>query len=272
MTEEIIDPSTRGLFNLKELWKYRELFYFFTWRDIKIKYKQTLLGFLWAILQPVLMMTIFALVFGRTLSIPSQSLPYPVYVFSGLLIWTLFSNGLTGASSSMVNNSLIVKKIYFPRLVIPVSSVLVSLFDCLIGFFPFIGVLIYYGQPVSASALLYWPLAIVVGVIATLGPGCLLAALNVKYRDVRYVVPFFIQALLFLTPVIYPVSMIKYPALQYLLAATPTYAAIELFRLPISGSPLNGQFIMISLSSGIFFLIVGLLYFRRSEDFFADLV
>ncbi|HEU5292398.1 MAG TPA: ABC transporter permease, partial [Cyclobacteriaceae bacterium] len=132
-TEYVIDSSERRFFNWKELWRYKELFYFFTWRDIKVKYKQTALGFLWAVLQPVLMMIIFTLFFGKALNVPSESLPYPVYVFSGLLIWNIFSTGLTNAANSMVTNAPIIKKIYFPRLVIPVSSILVSVFDFLMG-------------------------------------------------------------------------------------------------------------------------------------------
>ena len=225
--EYIIKPESKFSFNGKELWQYRELFYFFTWRDVKIKYKQTTLGFLWAILQPLFMMTIFTLFFGKALNIPSQNLPYPVYVFSGLLIWNIFSSGLTSASNSMVSNASIIKKIYFPRLIIPVSSILVALFDFLMAFILFIGILVFYKQPVLWQALFIWPLALVVSVMATLGLGCWLAALNVKYRDFRYVIPFLVQVLFFLTPVIYPISLLKYPILQYVLVCSPMYAAVE---------------------------------------------
>ncbi len=268
--EHTIDSSHRGFFNWKELWLYRELFYFFTWRDIKIKYKQTVLGFLWAILQPLLMMIIFTLFFGRVLNVPSQNIPYPVFVLSGLLLWNLFSTGLTNSANSMVSNSTIIKKIYFPRLIVPTSSILVSLFDFLMAFALFILLLIYYQQPVGWNALLYWPLALWISVIATLGPGCLLAALNVKYRDFRYVIPFLIQILFFLTPIIYPVSMLKYPLLQYVLVMSPMYAAVELFRFPLTSEEMNLTFLFISLASGFLFLILGILYFKRTEDFFAD--
>jgi lipopolysaccharide transport system permease protein len=144
MTEFIIEPSGKALFNWRELIQYRELFYFFTWRDIKIKYKQTVLGFLWAVLQPLFMMLIFTFFFGKALRIPSQDLPYPVFVFSGLLIWNTFSSGLTGAANSMVANALIIKKIYFPRVIVPVSSILVALFDFLMAFFLFVLLLLYY--------------------------------------------------------------------------------------------------------------------------------
>jgi lipopolysaccharide transport system permease protein len=265
-----IKPKGKLLFDWKELWRYRELFYFFTWRDIKIKYKQTALGFLWAILQPLLMMVIFTLFFGRVLNVPSQNLPYPVFVFSGLLLWNLFSSGLTSSSNSMVNNAAIIKKIYFPRLIIPASSILVALFDFLMAFILFIPLLVYYRQPLSWDVLWCWPLALAIGVVATMGPGCWLAALNVKYRDFRYVIPFLIQVLFFLTPVIYPVSMLKYPALQYVLVLSPMYAAIELFRFPLTSEAINSSFLLISLGAGLFFLVIGILYFKRTEDFFAD--
>jgi lipopolysaccharide transport system permease protein len=269
-TEYTIESTGRSWFDWKELWRYRELFYFFTWRDIKIKYKQTVLGFLWALLQPLLMMIIFTLFFGKALNIPSQNLPYPVYVFSGLLIWNLFSAGLTSASNSMVNNALIIKKIYFPRLIIPVSSILVALFDLLMAFILFTGILIFYQQPVSWLAIILWPLSLIVGIIATLGLGAWLAALNVKYRDFRYVIPFLVQVLFFLTPVIYPVSMLKYPLLKYFLACSPMFAAVELFRYPLTSLAPDLTLMSISLISGLLLLAAGIVYFRKTEDFFAD--
>jgi lipopolysaccharide transport system permease protein len=268
--EQIVDADKRRLFDFGEIWNYKELFYFFTWRDIKIKYKQTTLGFLWAILQPLLMMVIFTLFFGKALNIPSQSLPYPVFVFSGLLLWNTFSSGLTNSANSMVNNAQIIKKIYFPRLVIPVSSIFVAIFDFLMGFILFIPLLIFYQQPVSFAALWSWPLAVLACVIATMGPGTLLAALNVKYRDFRYVIPFLVQVLFFITPVIYPVSILKYPILQYVIVLSPMYAAIELFRYPLTGTELDSTFIMVSLISSLTLLFAGLIYFKRTEDFFAD--
>ncbi len=269
--ESIVDAERRALFDFQEIWNYKELFYFFTWRDIKIKYKQTALGFLWAILQPLFMMIIFTLFFGRALNVPSQNLPYPVFVFSGLLLWNTFSSGLTNSANSMVNNSQIIKKIYFPRLVIPVSAILVALFDFLMAFILFVPLLVFYQQPVSLNAIWSWPLAIGVCLMATMGPGTLLAALNVKYRDFRYVIPFLVQVLFFLTPVIYPISILEYPILQYMIVLSPMYAAIELFRYPLTGSELHSTFLVLSLSSSLLTLVVGLIYFKRTEDFFADL-
>jgi lipopolysaccharide transport system permease protein len=216
------------------------------------------------------MMIVFTLFFGRALNVPSQNLPYPVYVFSGLLMWNLFSSGLTSASNSMVNNAAIIKKIYFPRLIVPVSAILVALFDFLMAFILFLPLLVFYSQPVWWGALFLWPISLGVSIIATLGLGSWLAALNAKYRDFRYVIPFFVQMLFFLTPVIYPISMLKYPALQYMLVCSPMYAAVELFRYPLTGITPNLYFISASLCSSLVFLIVGIRYFKRTEDFFAD--
>lgn len=262
--------SRNKFFDWSELWRYRELFYFFTWRDIKIKYKQTVLGFLWAILQPLSMMLIFTFFFGRALKIPSQNLPYPIYVFSGLLVWNMFSTGLTNASNSMVNNANIIKKIYFPRLIIPVSSILVALFDFLMAFMLYIVLLLFYWQPVSWHAIFVWPAAILLTVIATLGTGAWLAALNVKYRDFRYVIPFLVQVLFFLSPIIYPISLLNHPLLKYILVCSPMYAVVELFRFPLTGIFPDVNFFAISLASGIVFLIGGVFYFKQTEDFFAD--
>lgn len=272
VNESVIDAERRSLFDWAELWRYRELFYFFTWRDIKIKYKQTVLGFVWVVLQPLLMMIIFTLFFGRALNVPSQNLPYPIFVFSGLLVWNMFSAGLTSSANSMVNNSQIIKKIYFPRLVVPGAALLVSLFDFLMSFILFIGLLIIYGQEVSFHAIWAWPMSILLALVATLGPGSWLAALNIKYRDFRYVVPFLIQVLFFLTPVIYPVTFLKHDILQYLLACNPIYGAIELFRFPLNvEAGLNLNYFLISGGSCLIILMIGVVYFRKTENFFADL-
>lgn len=270
MTEEIIDSENERFVDWTELWRYRELFYFFTWRDVKIKYKQTALGFLWAVIQPVMMMLIFTL-FAKTLSIDSKGVPYELFVFSGLLIWNIFSTGLLGASNSIVNNSLIIKKIYFPRLVIPVSSILVSLFDFVMASILLVPMLIYFGQPIHLEALYLWPAAIVVSILATLGLGCWLAALNIKYRDFRYIIPFVIQIMFFVSSVIYPMSMVTNDTLRYVLAASPIYAAIELFRVPFTGVWPESISLSISLGSCFFFLILGVVYFRKTEAHFSDL-
>jgi lipopolysaccharide transport system permease protein len=268
--EFVIDSSRSKLFDWQELWHYKELFYFFTWRDIKVKYKQTVLGFLWTVLQPLLMTLIFTLSFASKLNDPSQELAYPVFVFSGMVIWTIFSSGLTNAANSMVNNASIIKKIYFPRLIIPVSSILSALFDFAMALMVFAGFLLFYRQPVSWAAIIYWPLALILTIIATLGPGSLLAAMNVKYRDFRYVIPFLVQLLFFLTPVMYSVHIIDWPLLQQIIVLLPMYAAVELFRAPLSGVMPDMTNVMISLASGIALLVTGLIYFKKTEDFFAD--
>lgn len=267
--EYIIDSSGH-FFGWRELWRYRELFYFFTWRDIKVKYKQTVLGFLWAVLQPIIMMVIFTFFFGRILNDPSQKMPYPIYVFSGLLLWNVFSSGLLTAATSMVGNAGIIKKIYFPRLIIPVSSILVALFDCLMTFVIFVPMLIFFNQHVSLNALWCWPLSLLFCIVATLGPSCWLAALNVKYRDFRYVIPFLVQVLFFVTPVIYPINLLKYEWLRYVITASPMFAAIEMFRFPLTGRAPDAIGMTISIVSAVTILLIGLAYFKKTEDFFAD--
>lgn len=252
------------------MWDHRELFYFFTWRDIKIKYKQTVLGLLWAVLQPLMLMVIFTLFFGNALNVPSGSLPYPVFVFSGLVIWNAFSSGLTGAANSMVSNAQIIRKVYFPRLIVPVSTALSAFFDFTIAFILFGLLLIFYRQPVSISAVIYWPLSVLLAFLATLGPGSLLAALNVKYRDFRYVIPFLIQLIFFVTPILYPFSVIKLPWLTYVAALSPMFAPIHLFRAPLLDEDVPIHLIVVSLTSLLLILITGILYFRKSEDYFAD--
>ena len=267
-----IKPKGKFGLNLRELAEYKELFYFFTWRDIKVKYRQTLLGFLWAVLQPLIMMVIFTFFMAKTMRVASDGMEYPVFAFSGLILWLLFSSGLTNAGNSMISNSQIIKKIYFPRLVIPIASVLVSLFDFLVTIPVFVILLIVLRQPVDVwSGLVFWPVGLLLTIIATLGPGSLLAALNVKYRDFRYVIPFLVQALLFLTPAIYPITILKNHWLQYLLAVNPMYAAITVFRLPMTQAAPDVGLILVSVASGIFFLFAGLFYFTRTESYFADL-
>jgi lipopolysaccharide transport system permease protein len=263
-----IKPKETISLGLKELWQYRELFFFFTWRDIKVKYKQTFFGFAWAIFQPILLMLIFTFFFGHK---EQEGLPYTVFSFSGLILWNVFSTGLTNAGNSMVTNANIIKKIYFPRLIVPISAVLVSLFDFIMAFILFIAILIYY--KVHVSPVLF-PLMLLTGLlitsIATFGMGSLLAALNIKYRDFRYVIPFMVQAMLFLTPVILPISAVA-QKWQYILALNPMYSAIELFRFGFNEQPLQVNLLCISIASALFFFAAGLYYFRKTEAYFADL-
>lgn len=267
-----IKPVSKISLGLKELWEFRELFYFFTWRDIKVKYKQTVLGVLWAILQPFVMMVVFTLFFGHALGVPTDNnTPYPVFVYSGLLIWNIFSSGLSNASNSMVSNAGIIKKIYFPRLIIPMSAILVALFDFLMALIIYIGILIYYRQPVSANIIIYLPLSILITVLSTFGLGTMLAALNVKYRDFKYVIPFLIQILLFLTPVIYPISIIKYEWAQKILSLNPMAGSIDLLRSSVTHNPINIQLVATSILISLVLFLSGLYYFRKTEYYFADL-
>jgi lipopolysaccharide transport system permease protein len=267
-----IKPKENLSLGLKELWLYRELFYFFTWRDIKVKYKQTILGFAWAILQPLFLSLIFTLFIGDVISDKvALTLPYPVFVMSGMLLWSAFSSGLTNAANSMVNNANIIKKIYFPRLIVPISSILVALFDFLMAFLAFIPFLIYFGLSLNPSSLYLIPLSLILCTLAALGLGTLLSALNIKYRDFRYIIPFFIQALLFLTPVIYPANITNNLLMKWIVRINPMTSAIEAFRASIiPGHTFTIDF-WISLGVAVFLFFVGLYYFRRTEHYFADL-
>jgi lipopolysaccharide transport system permease protein len=274
--EYIIEAPKKVAINWSELWRYRELFYFFTWRDIKVKYKQTVLGFLWAILQPLAMMTVFVLFFSKGLKISTDNLPAPIFYFVGLMFWNLFSSGLNSSANSMVTNAEIIKKIYFPRLIIPFSGVLVALFDFLMTLIPFIGLMLYYWITtdfmISFEILYLLPLSLLLTLITTVGLGCTIAAWNVKYRDFRYVVPFMIQFLLFVTPVIYPVTMFdNIPFLKYILALNPMTGVMIMARNGFSSEILPLDLIGISIFAAVILLITGLYTFRKMEAYFADI-
>ncbi len=270
MEYEIRAKETFNL-NLKELWSFRELIYFFTLRDIKIKYKQTVLGALWAVLQPLMLMIVFTLFFAPKFSI--TGMPYPVFVFSGLMLWNIFSSGITNAGNSMVINSNIIKKIYFPRLIIPISAIIGTLADFAMTLLIFFCLLVYYHQPFSFLHLLVnLPLALGITLLTAFGLGSLLAALNVKYRDFRYVIPFMVQILLFLTPVIYPVSTIPEGWLGQLLLFNPMAGAIEILRSSFYGTLPSAILIIKSFAVAIALFITGIVFFRRTEYYFADLV
>jgi lipopolysaccharide transport system permease protein len=273
--EYIIKPSDRFSLNLKELWQYRELFYFFTWRDIKVKYKQTLLGFLWAVLQPLIMMLVFIFFFSKTLSVPTDGIPPPIFYFSGLLLWNIFSSGVSSAGNSMINNANIIKKIYFPRLIIPLSSVLTAVFDFIMALIVFISLIIYFqvnGYNYSLIKLLiYLPMGLLLTIITTFGVGCLIASLNIKYRDFRYVIPFFIQFTFFITPVIYPISVFNNSWLENILSLNPMTGAISLGRAAFLDINIDWPVIAISTFTSVFIFLSGIYNFRKTEAFFADL-
>jgi lipopolysaccharide transport system permease protein len=270
-TESTIKPPAGISINIQELWQYRELFYFFTWRDIKVKYKQTILGITWALLQPLAMMLLFTFIFSRTLKLDfTIHISYPVFVLSGIIIWNLFNGSVSHAGESMIQNAAIIKKIYFPRLIIPCSAILVNLFDFLMAFIIFI-VLSFFYSPVNWTALIYFPAAILLCLIAAFGIGSFLSALNVKYRDFRYALPFLLQILFFASQIIYPLSFFKKPGLKYLLALNPVNGAIELFRVPITGIAPDMQVVLISAATALLLCFVGIIYFRKTESYFADI-
>jgi lipopolysaccharide transport system permease protein len=270
VSETQIEPHSRLSLGLGELWQYRELFYFFTWRDVKVKYRQTYLGIAWALLQPLLLTLVFTLFFGVRLK-EHTDLPYPVFAFSGLLLWNLFAGGLLSAGNGMVSNAHIIQKIYFPRLIVPVSAIMVSVFDFLVAL-PALGVLLAWDRCLpKPAAPLYFVSGLALAAAATVGAGCWLSALSVKYRDFRYVLPFLVQLLLFMTPVIYPLSYLEATWARRLLALNPMSAAVTMFRGMFSNVPLDWTLIVISVLSAAGLLIQGLRYFRQTEAYFADL-
>ncbi len=267
-----IKPQNKLSLGLSELWEYRELFYFFTLRDIKVKYKQTVLGFLWAVLQPLIMALLFSFFLGKAISnYTALELPYEIFALSGLVIWGIFSSGLNNAGNSMVSNSNIIKKIYFPRLIIPISAVLGGLFDFLMAFIVFVFYCLFTGIGFNWHAFIYFPLAVMLTCITTFGTGTLLAALNVKYRDFRYIIPFLIQLLLFLSPVIYPVSITHNRILNWVLAFNPMTAPLDIFRASLENGQIHLQQDLVSVFSSLLILVIGLVYFRKTEAYFADL-
>lgn len=274
----VIKPS-RGWISLglKEVWEYRELLYFLVWRDVKVRYKQTALGAAWAILQPVMTMLVFTVFFGGLAKIGSDGLPYPIFSYAGLLPWTLFAEGVTKSSGSLVASSNLIKKVYFPRLIVPASSILAGVLDFAIAFVVLIGMMAYYGIWPSA-AVVYLPLLLLLVLAIGLGVGIWLSALNVEYRDVRYVVPFFIQIWLFVTPVIYPASKVVakleargLPAWLY--GLNPMAGVVEGFRWALLGrTGVPTSLILASTAVTVLLVVSGAFYFRRMEKSFADLV
>lgn len=272
MIEFEIKPQTKFSLGLAELWNYRELFYFFTWRDVKVKYKQAALGILWAILQPLVMMLMFTLIFSKALNIGSDGIPYPVFAISGLLIWNIFSSGLLNSANSMVTNANIIKKIYFPRLIVPMSAILTALVDFLFALVIYAGVLIYFHQQISIlKLLLLLPLSILMTVVTTLGIGTFLSALNVKYRDFQYIIPFMIQFLLFANPVLYSAKSFTNPVIMWVMKCNPIATAIQLCRSIFADTAVDWQAVGCSSIVAVLLLITGVYVFRKTEAYFADL-
>ena len=275
-----IRPSSGwSALNLKELWIFRELVYFLTWRDVKVRYKQTALGAAWAILQPFLTMVVFTIFFGRLAKVPSDDVPYPIFAYTGLLPWGLFTKALTDAGRSMVANRSMITKIYFPRLAIPIASVLGGVVDFGLAFLVLIGMMVYYNYAPNSTyhveltpAVLTLPLFLLLAIATALGVGLWLSALNVLYRDVNYIIPFLTQFWLFITPVAYPSSMIP-EQWQLIYALNPMTGVVEGFRWALLGTvEAPGPMLAVSTTISILMLVTGLFYFRRMERNFADAV
>ncbi len=254
----------------RELLHYRDLFYFLIRRDVTVRYKQTVLGALWAILQPTLYMLVFSLFFGRLARIPSDGLPYPIFLYAGLLPWMLFASSVSQSANSVIGSSNLITKVYFPRLIIPLASVGAALVDFTVAFSVLLVLMFYYAIVPGLSVLLL-PLLVAGTVMTALGVGMLIAALNVSYRDFRYIVPFLIQLWLFLTPVIYPVSLVPL-RWQWLLGLNPMTGLIGGYRAALLGQPIPWGGLGVSLGMGIAGFVVGALYFRATERIFADVV
>ena len=256
---------------LKELWEYRELLYFLTWRDVKVRYKQTALGAMWAVIQPFLMMVVFSLFFGRLAGVPSDGIPYPIFTFCALLPWQLFAHALIESSNSLVANERLITKVYFPRLVVPIAAVLGGLVDFAVAFIILLGMMFYYGIVLS-WAIITLPGFLLLAIMTALAVGLWLSALNVQYRDVRYTINFLIQIWLFATPVAYPSSLI--PAKwRPLYGLNPMAGVVEGFRWALLGkSEPPGALLWVSVAVVVLLLVGGLYYFRRMEQQFADVV
>lgn len=256
---------------VKDLWAYRELLYFLTWRDVKVRYKQTLLGATWAILQPLMTMLIFTLLFGRLAGISSEGIPYPIFAYGGLLIWTFFSNSVTNSGNSLVGSAHLITKIYFPRMIVPAGAVAAGVVDLVLAFSIQIALMIYYGVRPTWALLMVVPLVLLTTLLA-LGVGMWLSALNVKYRDVRYAIPFLMQLWMFASPIIYPVSLLP-EKWRWVLVLNPLTGIITNFRIALfANQSFNWKSLGISAAITAFVLVYSSYSFRRMERHFADIV
>ena len=256
---------------LRELWDYRELLFFFAWRDIKVRYKQTVMGALWAIIQPFFTMVIFSLFFGRLAKVPSDGLPYPIFSYAALVPWTFFANALTQASNSLVLSSNMIKKIYFPRLALPIATVLAGVIDFVLAFMVLLGMMLFYGL-VPTLNVLWLPLFVLLALVTSLGVSLWLSALNVQFRDVHYTIPFLTQALLLVTPIAYPSSLLSEPW-RTVYGLNPMAGVVEGFRWALLGTDTApGPMTIVSALVALTLLITGAFYFRRMEQSFADVL
>ena len=268
-----IEPSSGWVsLRLGEVWEYRELLYFLAWRDIKVRYKQTALGAAWAIIQPLFTMVVFSLFFGKLAKMPSDGIPYPIFSFTALVPWTFFATGLSQSSNSLVSSSNLIKKVYFPRLVIPISGVMGGLLDFAVSFAVLLVMMAYYGLWPTAASVVWLPVCLVLAFVTALGVGFWLSALNVEYRDVRHVIPFITQFWLFVTPIAYPSSLLHEPW-RTVYGVNPMVGVVEGFRWALlgRGHP-PGPMFAVSVLAAVLIMVTGAFYFRRMEKTFADLI
>jgi len=267
----IIRPPRKWVpVDLQELWAYRELITSFTLRDVKLRYKQTGLGIAWAVLQPLLTMVIFTVFFGGLAKIASDGVPYPLFVLAALLPWTLFAEGLTRSTTSMVTNANIMTKVYFPRLIMPLSSIISPLVDFAVSFIILIAMMVYYGFMPTLN-ILFLPVFLLLALATALGVGLWLSALNVKYRDFQYTVPFLIQIWMFASPVVYPASLVS-DSMRIWYGLNPMAGVIEGFRWALLGTGAPSAMVLVSVGMVIVLLVSGMFYFRRMEQYYADIV
>jgi lipopolysaccharide transport system permease protein len=256
---------------LNDLWEYRELLYFLVWRDIKVRYKQTALGATWAIIQPFLTMVVFSVFFGHLAKVPSDGIPYPIFAFAALVPWTFFASGLNQSSNSLVGSGTLITKVYFPRLIIPLASVFSGIVDFLLAFVVLFGMMLFYGLAPTINVL-WLPLFLLLALVTSLGVGLWLSALNVEYRDVRYVVPFITQFWMLATPIGYPSSLLHQPW-RTIYGLNPMVGVVEGFRWALLGTnSAPGPIIAVSSAAALLILVTGAFYFRRMERTFADIV
>lgn len=270
--EIVIEPSKGWIsLNLNEIWRYRELLFFLAWRDVKVRYKQTILGIVWAIIQPLITMVIFSVIFGQLAKLPSEGIPYPVFSYCGLLPWQLFAVTLQKGSTSLVGNAHLITKVYFPRLIIPLSAIAVGLVDFAISFIVLFGLMVFFGIGLSWP-ILWLPLFVLFTSLTALAVGLWVSALNVQYRDVQYIIPFVVQAWMFISPVAYSAELIPKGPWRILYGVNPLTGVIQGFRWALLGGHPPDELMAISVIVVGVSLVSGLFYFRRMEKRFADVV
>jgi lipopolysaccharide transport system permease protein len=272
-TQTIIIKPSRGWVSLKlhELWEYKELLYFLTWRDVKVRYKQAALGIAWAVIQPLMTMVIFSLIFGKLAKLPSEGIPYPIFSYAALLPWQLFSGAFTRVGTSLVGNANLLKKVYFPRLIIPLSAVAAGLVDFGISFVVLLGLMFYYAI-VPTWAILWLPLLVLLALLTALSVGLWLSALNVQYRDVQHMIPFLVQVWMYASPVAYSATLIPKGFWRIIYGLNPLAGVIQGFRWALLGGNPPDELMIVSVIMVIVLLVTGLFYFKRMEKTFADVI